>query len=77
MQNYSHHTYGVEYRLREDNSVLFYHSFSADEKEFAVPQKAGEKIEIDEKNYEVQKIIRKISTGNNKTTFVVYLIERD
>lgn len=49
MQNYSHHTYGVEYRLREDNSVLFYHSFSADEKEFAVPQKAGEKIEIDEK----------------------------
>ena len=36
-----------------------------------------EKIEIDEKVYEIQQIVRKISTRNNMTTFVVYLIPRD
>ena len=69
------HKYSVEYRLREDHSVLFSYNFASED--FAVPKKAGEKIEIDEKVYEIQQIVRKISTRNNMTTFVVYLIPRD
>jgi len=69
------HKYSVEYRLREDHSVLFSYTFASED--FAVPKKAGEKIEIDEKSYEIQQIVRKISTRNNMTTFVVYLIPRD
>ena len=69
------HKYSVEYRLREDNSVLFSYTFASED--FAVPKKAGEKIAIDEKSYEIQQIVRKISTRNNMTTFVVYLIPRD
>ena len=69
------HKYSVEYRLREDHSVLFSYTFASED--FAVPKKAGEKIVIDEKSYEIQQIVRKISTRNNMTTFVVYLIPRD
>lgn len=75
MSNNNDHKYSVEYRLRENNSVLFSYTFASED--FAVPKKAGEKIILDEKEYEIQKIVRKISTYNNTTTFVVHLIERD
>lgn len=67
--------YTVEYREFETDKVLYKHFIRFNEKDIAVPEKAGVKIFVDGFEYEIKMIVRNVSVKHNTITFIVYLIK--
>lgn len=68
-------TYTVEYRELKTDNILYKHFIRFNEKDAAVPEKAGIKIFVDGFEYEIQRIVRNVSVRHNTITFIVYLIK--
>ena len=68
-------TYVVEYRELETDKVLYKHFIRFNEKDAAVPERAGDKIFVDGFEYEIKMIVRDVSVRHNTITFIVYLIK--